>query len=201
MTTSQAAGTKLSVNVLDYGAVPDGATDCSAAFQRAIDDLDPRLGGTVLIPAASNWYQFGRSVVVDRDNIRFVGENPTTTVLETRAAITPLIFGLQRGKRTRPLSAAHWEDLSGILDTTAAPAVSKLLRQRTRQSAGLHRMRSAATCQHPDPGRTALRELPPLENSDLRHLQPPRARVHIRDHRQTLVPSLQTAVDHLRRLR
>ena len=37
----------VTVNVLDFGAVADGATDCSTAFRKAIDALDPRIGDMV----------------------------------------------------------------------------------------------------------------------------------------------------------
>lgn len=113
------------VNVLDYGAVADGTTDCSAAFQRAVDALGPSpdrpflQGGTVLVPAATGFYHFDRSVIVDHDNVRIVGEGPTQSVLESRREIPPLIFGLLRGTRDAaftPLSTAHWVELSDILD-------------------------------------------------------------------------------------
>ena len=48
------------VNVLDYGAVPDGVTDCTPAFQAAVDALDADKafgGGTVFVPAAPNIYK------------------------------------------------------------------------------------------------------------------------------------------------
>ena len=38
------------VNVLSFGAKADGQTDCTAAFQRAIDALRPQ-GGKVIVPA------------------------------------------------------------------------------------------------------------------------------------------------------
>ncbi|SFW88779.1 Pectate lyase superfamily protein [Amycolatopsis australiensis] len=113
------------VNVLDYGAVGDGVQDCSAAFQAAVDDLRPKpgtenlMGGTILVPATKDWYQFERSVIVDVANVRFVGDGPETTVLESRKEIPPLVFGLLRGTRAAPLSVAHWADLAGVLDPAA----------------------------------------------------------------------------------
>ena len=37
-------------SVLDYGAVGDGKTDCTAAFKRALNDLKAIGGGTVFVP-------------------------------------------------------------------------------------------------------------------------------------------------------
>ncbi|MGD1276085.1 MAG: glycoside hydrolase family 28 protein [Tepidisphaeraceae bacterium] len=39
------------LNVLDCGAVPDGATACTAALQKAVDRCGQAGGGTVLVPA------------------------------------------------------------------------------------------------------------------------------------------------------
>lgn len=110
----------VTVNVRDFGAVADGTTDCSTAFRKAIDALDPTVGGTVLVPAANDVYLFNRSVIVDRANVRFVGDNPTTTVLETRLSIPPLIFGVQRGLHNSPMNPAHWQDLHGVIDNVDA---------------------------------------------------------------------------------
>lgn len=112
--------TPVTVNVLDYGAVADGVTDCAPAFRNAMDALDPRIGGTVVVPPSADPYMFNRSVIVDRENVRFVGDNPTTTVLETRASIPPLIFGVQRGLRGSPMNPAHWQDLSEVIPGLAA---------------------------------------------------------------------------------
>ena len=37
-------------NVLDYGAVGDKKTDCTVAFQKAIDECYENKGGTVVVP-------------------------------------------------------------------------------------------------------------------------------------------------------
>jgi len=105
----------VTVNVRDYGAVANNSVDCSTAFRDAIDALDPVVGGTVVIPAANDVYLFKRSVIVDRSNVRFVGENSTTTVLETQLSIPPLIFGVQRGLHASPMNPAHWQDLHEIM--------------------------------------------------------------------------------------
>ncbi|MGA4644648.1 glycosyl hydrolase family 28-related protein [Limisphaera sp. 4302-co] len=49
-------------NVLDYGAVPDGRTDCTAAFQRALDEAGRQGGGVVYAPRGQ--YRFEGSLQV-----------------------------------------------------------------------------------------------------------------------------------------
>lgn len=121
------------VNVQDFGAVPDGRTDCTAAFQRAVDalDADPFLGGgTVFVPAAPNvvnddgtesvgMYLLSRSVLVDKGRVRIVGEDPLRSVVETTSYAPAFTFGLRPGTRTQAMSPDHWVDLHGILDDTA----------------------------------------------------------------------------------
>ena len=110
------------VNVQDFGAVPDGVTDCSVAFQRAVEALDPNPflgGGTVYIPAAENFYALSRSVIVDHTRVRIVGESRERSVVETTSYSPAFIFGLPRGSKQHPLSREHWVDLHGILDDSA----------------------------------------------------------------------------------
>lgn len=118
------------VNVRDFGAVP--GTDCSDAFQRAVDSLDPALGGTVLIPADPAPYEFKRSVIVDRHNVRFTGDGISATVLQGRAFTPPLVFGVARAPAGRAVSEEHWADLFGLLDTRAAPGPGTRWGCRTR---------------------------------------------------------------------
>src|SRR5882757_4780201 len=110
------------VNVQDYGAVPDGVTDCSAAFQQAVDALDPHPflgGGTVYIPAAESFYALSRSVIVDHYRVRIVGESRERSVVQTTSYSPAFTFGLPRGSKQHPLSPDHWVDLHGILDDSA----------------------------------------------------------------------------------
>lgn len=44
------------LNVLDFGAVPDGRTDCTAAFQEALNAMREAGGGTVFVP--EGFYRF-----------------------------------------------------------------------------------------------------------------------------------------------
>lgn len=135
------------VNVRDFGAVP--GTDCAAAFQQAVDALDSRVGGTVFVPGADQSYLFSRSVIVDRDNVRIVGENPTTAVLETETAAPALIFGMKRAPRGRPLHRDHWVDLYGLADASAAPAPGSRWGYRTRVAATASTPASDATLSFP----------------------------------------------------
>ena len=45
-----AAAQAMDVNVTDFGAVPDRTTDCTAAFQSAIDACFDSKGGSVFVP-------------------------------------------------------------------------------------------------------------------------------------------------------
>ncbi|MFC0544736.1 glycosyl hydrolase family 28-related protein [Kutzneria chonburiensis] len=130
MTTSTGPA-PVRVNVLDHGAVPDGVTDCTAAFQAAVDAIDNDVnygGGIVYVPAAPNVidkdgkvvgqgrYRLDRSVIVDKSRVRIVGDDARRSVISTSAMTPAFIFGLYRGTRTTPMSTGHWADLSGILD-------------------------------------------------------------------------------------
>ncbi len=50
-------------NIMDYGAVGDGTTDCTTAFNNAI--LDARAAkGTVIVPPAANYYRVNSTINV-----------------------------------------------------------------------------------------------------------------------------------------
>lgn len=63
-----------SINVVSFGAIGDGRTDCSSAFQRAIDSLSQ--GGIVRVPAGT---YIMKNVVV-KSNIQLVGEGEATVL-------------------------------------------------------------------------------------------------------------------------
>ena len=70
------------VSVLDFGAVADGFTDCSAAFQKAIDQLflnfDPRFKRRLIVPPGN--YRFTNDLFVPSTAF-LQGENKTNVIL------------------------------------------------------------------------------------------------------------------------
>lgn len=108
------------VNVRDFNAIPGpaGRSTCSDAFQNAVDALDENVGGVVFVPADPQPYEFLRSVLVDRNRVRIVGEGGRTSVLQAVGATPALTFGLRRVTHGQPLSDGHWADLRGMLDTS-----------------------------------------------------------------------------------
>ena len=53
-------------NIMDYGAVADGVTLCTAALQKAIDECNAVGGGTILFPAGT----YVLSTVFLKSNVR-----------------------------------------------------------------------------------------------------------------------------------
>lgn len=83
-----------------------------------MDALDENAGGVVFVPADPQPYEFLRSVLVDRNRVRIVGEGGRTSALRAIGATPPLTFGLRRGTHGQPLSDGHWADLRGMLDAS-----------------------------------------------------------------------------------
>lgn len=121
------------VNVQDYGAKANGTTDCTSAFQAAIDDLAARLdanggeSGVVFVPSGKQPYLIGSPIWVDHDGIEIRGEG-WGSVLSTQGG-TPgsvLIYGLRRieshsvNGQSYPLSidSTYRPDLYGKLDSS-----------------------------------------------------------------------------------
>ncbi|MGH6916077.1 MAG: glycosyl hydrolase family 28-related protein, partial [Geminicoccaceae bacterium] len=74
-TTARALGEHLAaiVNVRDFGAIGDGVSDDSAAFQAALMVAQAR-AGAVYVPASSNAYVIGAGLVLD--GVGLVGDGP-----------------------------------------------------------------------------------------------------------------------------
>jgi Pectate lyase superfamily protein len=79
-TTARALGEHLAavVNVRDFGAIGDGVSDDSAAFQSALAAAQAR-SGAVYVPASSNPYIIGAALVVD--GVRLVGDGPGSVLM------------------------------------------------------------------------------------------------------------------------
>jgi len=60
------------LNVVSLGAAGDGATDDSAAFQKAIDQL-AKTGGRVLVPWSVKSFRIAKPLVVSSDHLEFWG--------------------------------------------------------------------------------------------------------------------------------
>ena len=76
-------------NVLDFGAVGDGVTDDTAAFEAAIAAT---IDGALLIPAGR--YLIRDVLEVTQDNVVLRGEGPTQTVLYIDRSLTDLNGGV-----------------------------------------------------------------------------------------------------------
>lgn len=127
----------VTVNIQDYGAVPGSGADCSAAFQRAVDDLapDPATpqigGGTIIVPGAAGSYLVSRPVIVDQPYVRIVGDDPTTSIVQAGSASPPFIFGVARKVLGAQLADDYWVDLLGLLDSTTVTAAGQRWGYRT----------------------------------------------------------------------
>ncbi len=139
---------QVTVNVQDpaFGAVP--GTDCTEAFQKAVDSFivppgtqPPVTGGTIIVPAADQPYLFSRPVMVDQSSVHIVGGDRATTVLRSvladpgvhpGIASPPLIYGVSRTTAAgEPLNDGYWVDLHGLLDAQTAPSPGQFFGYRT----------------------------------------------------------------------
>src|SRR5699024_1445195 len=69
---SRAEATKVFVNVKDFGAVGDGTTDDTAAFQSAMDTL-AATGGTLFLPPGGDYHLVGSVTLVSNIKILATG--------------------------------------------------------------------------------------------------------------------------------
>lgn len=71
------------VSIIDYGAVPDGSTDCTVAFHRAFEDLflnaDDKFKKPLFLP--NGRYLISQSLIIPSNAI-IVGENDQRTVID-----------------------------------------------------------------------------------------------------------------------
>ena len=145
-TTARALGEHLAsiVNVRDYGAIGDGVSDDSIAFQAALAAAQAR-SGAAYVPAGTNPYVIGTALVLD--GVSLVGDGPGSMVklaLATGPAIeltghAPRLEGLRLlgpGANTWPQSPQH-VDLDAV--TLTAVRVTE-----SASEAVLHRVEIAA---------------------------------------------------------
>jgi hypothetical protein len=106
-------------DVLRFGAVGDGKTDCSAAFQSAVDTAAESASKTVLIPPGR--FLLRRPVLVDGVGVRVVGVGEESHV-QVEGMNAGFVFGVRRvEKEGRVIDASYRPDAFGKLDAHAAP--------------------------------------------------------------------------------
>lgn len=84
-----------SVNVLDFGAVPDGKTLCTDAFKAAIEHVNKMGGGKVIVPKGE--YLTGAIHLLSNVNLYLEDEN------------TVIKFTQEANEKNYPLVLTRWE--------------------------------------------------------------------------------------------
>jgi hypothetical protein len=108
-------------DVRRFGAVGDGATDCTDAFQRAVDAAARGPTRTVFVPPGR--FLLKRPVFVDSPQVRLTGMGDDSLVVAGSPFSPALVFGLRRvEKDDRAVDARFRPDVFGKLDRSAAPA-------------------------------------------------------------------------------
>jgi polygalacturonase len=109
-----------SVSILDFGAVSGGQTLCTNAFRQAIDALEKKGGGTVVIPRGT-WLT---GPITLKSNIRLHAEAGALIVFSSDKSLYPLVETSFEGFNTfrcmSPLNGRNLENISitgdGIFD-------------------------------------------------------------------------------------
>ena len=108
------------VNVLDFGAVGDGVTNDTAAFQAAVDYLTGLGGGTMVIPSGT----FLTDTIIypyDPVIINTIGLGVATSIWQMRTATNPII----KMKRTTPnarMTGARFSNFGVKANASCSPA-------------------------------------------------------------------------------
>lgn len=113
-------------NVTSYGARPDGKTDSTVAFQRAVNDAAARArlmpgqpgGAVVYVPSGPQPYVITSPIFVDGSGIEIRGNGPGT-VIKSQNGSPIFVFGLPEGRRA--FDQRSRPDALGVLDESAAP--------------------------------------------------------------------------------
>jgi hypothetical protein len=106
-------------NVMDFGAVADGATDNSAAFQSALDAAHAADGGTVTAPTGR--YRFEKEITV-----------PTNVTLRGTFSYSPAHSGLRDKGHEKPVYGSVLEPVCGA-GSEEGPAFISLQSNATLQ--------------------------------------------------------------------
>ncbi len=102
------------VNIIDFGAVPDGQTLNTEAFSDAIDDVSKKGGGRVVIPSGL-WLT---GPIVLKSNLELHAEQGALIIFSPDKDLYPLVETSFEGKNTvRCLSPIYGHDLENIAFT------------------------------------------------------------------------------------
>lgn len=104
-------------DVTEYGARADGASDCSAAVQAAIDAAGESGGGRILFPPAKKPYLITDSVLLDANNLHLKGTGARVLLKDGAAtgrtdAANLLHIILIRGRADAPIENVSIEGLA-----------------------------------------------------------------------------------------
>ncbi|MEM1166936.1 MAG: glycosyl hydrolase family 28-related protein [Planctomycetota bacterium] len=100
------------IDATRFGAIADGRTDSTAAFQSAIDEVASRGGGTVIIPPGKRPYLISDALRITTDNV--VLEGPGATILMADDALNGEVIDCIeiRGTEDNPVEHVRVEGLT-----------------------------------------------------------------------------------------
>jgi polygalacturonase len=76
-------------NIILYGAIGDGVTDCSDAFKKAIDECSKTSGGMVMVPEGT----FLTGPIYLKSNVNlYISENATVKFTDDKSKYLPVVF-------------------------------------------------------------------------------------------------------------
>ena len=100
------------VSIVDFGAIPDGQTLSTEAIQKAIDKVNEKGGGTVIIPAG-NWFT---GPIVLKSNVNLHAEMNALIVFSPDYRLYPIVDASWEGLDTRraqsPITARNAENIA-----------------------------------------------------------------------------------------
>ena len=110
-------------DVRTFGAVGDGTTDCTHAFQRAVDSAARGVAKTVFIPPGR--FVIRQPIFVDSPGVKIAGMGEESHVV-VDGFHPGFVFGVRRvEKEGRAIDASYRPDVAGKLDHAAAPEPGK----------------------------------------------------------------------------